>query len=364
MRIVALFLVGAAAILCILEAALRVLPGPTATRTGYYFDPVILTYPPDHEWVSASGWDLRNSRRMRSNNYGFATSRQFTKDRTAVALIGDSFVEASSLREDEGLGPQLERRLEGRPVYSMGVPGSNLLDYAERVRFAAERFAIRDFVVILERGDIRQSLCGNANVAAACVDRTTLQPRIEKQAPPTRAKELLRESAAAQYLLGQLRLDPRRLLNAILASAGPANGQNENAADGISIDKAPLKPQTYVEAVFDQFAKRVSKQVSGGRLILVLDADRRALYRSLEDGEPMPDDPDRVLLLKLAHERGIEVVDLEPIFADHVAKSKLKLEVSPTDTHWNALALALISSAVADRLLKRVPPIVPPTANR
>ena len=350
MRVVALFLVGAVAILCLLEATLRMLPGPTATRTGYYIDPVILTYPPNYEWQSASGWDLRNSRRMKSNNYGFATSRQFTTDPTAVALIGDSFVEASSLREDEGLGPQLERHLEGRPVYSMGVPGSSLLDYAERVRFAAERFAIRDFVVILERGDVRQSLCGDANVAAACIDRTTFQPRIEKQAPPTRAKQLLRESVAAQYLLGQLRLDPRRLLDAILASAGPASGKN--SADGLAINKVTLNPQVYVEPVFDLFVQRVSKQASG-RLILVLDADRRAIYRNMEDGEPMPDDPDRVLLLKLAHERGIDIIDLEPIFASHAAKSKLKLEVSPTDGHWNSVALSLISSAIADRLRKR-----------
>jgi hypothetical protein len=243
----------------------------------------------------------------------------------------------------------------------MGVPGSNLLDYAESVRFAAERFAIRDFVVIVERRDVRQSLCGNTNVAAACVDHTTLQPRIEKQAPATRAKEVLRESVAAQYLLGQLRLDPRRILKAILTSARPEGGRN--SIDGMASSKSPLKPETYVEPVFDLFVKRVSENVSG-RIILVLDADRSGLYRNLEHGEPIPGDPDRELLLKLAHERGVEVIDLEPIFADHIAKSKLKLDVSPTDAHWNALALALISSAVAERLVKPAPSVVPPAANR
>lgn len=88
-----------------------------------------------------------------------------------------------------------------------------------------------------------------------------MQPRIEKQAPPTRSKELLRESVAAQYLLGQLRLDPRRLLHAILASAGPASGKN--SADGLAINKVPLNPQLYVEPVFDLFVQRASNQVSG-----------------------------------------------------------------------------------------------------
>lgn len=67
----------------------------------------------------------------------------------------------------------------------------------------------------------------------------------------------------------------------------------------------------------------------------------------------MLDDPDRVLLLKLAHERGIDIIDLEPIFASHAANSRSKLEVSPTDGHWNSVALSLIASAIADRLRKR-----------
>jgi len=60
-----------------------------------------------------------------------------------------------------GWGAQLERELSGRPVYTMGSPGSSLLDYAERMRFAHDRFGIVDFVLLVERGDVRQALCGS-----------------------------------------------------------------------------------------------------------------------------------------------------------------------------------------------------------
>ena len=109
-----------------------------------------------------------------------------------------------------------------------------------------------------------------------------MQPRIVKQAPPSRAKVLLRESAAAQYLLGQLRLEPGRLLNAILASMTPPD--EPTTADNAAVGMAPHEAGDYVEPVFERFIERVSDNVSG-RLILVLDAPRAAIYRSVANGE-------------------------------------------------------------------------------
>lgn len=346
MRAFALVLAGAVLVLGLLEIALRVLPGPTATLTGYYFDPLLRTYPAHHKWWTASGWDLRNARHMESNNFGFATSRDFDRNESAVALIGDSFVEASALPEADGLGSQLESRLEGRPVFAMGVPGSNLLDYAERIRFAAGRLGVRDFVLVLERGDVRQSLCGSGNVSAVCLDSITFQPRVEKQAPPTFIKSALRDSRAAQYLFGQLRLDPARLLNTVVASMNlPAEGKPvEKVEAGIT----PAPASTYVDAVFNQFLERASRHVKG-RLIVVLDADRNALYRAA-NGEPMTTEPDRARFLELARARGVEVIDLEPLFAAHIAQSTVKLEVSPSDAHWNPVATAIVATAIAARL--------------
>src|SRR5262249_49116400 len=157
----------------------------------------------------------------RSNNYGFLDARDFERDPNAVALIGDSFVEASMLPQRDRLGPQIERRLQAREVYAMGAPGSALLDYAERIRFASERFDIHDFVLLLEHGDVAQSLCGSGNVHAPCLDRVTLAPRTEKQPPPGTLKKVLRSSALAQYLFSQLKLDPAGWLQRLRSSVRP-----------------------------------------------------------------------------------------------------------------------------------------------
>src|SRR6476620_6028405 len=154
-RAFACFVLGVLSLAIGLEIFFRIVPVSTTTDVGYHTDPFIVTYRPRLEFRIATGWDLRNAHSYRSNNYGYLTRRDFVQDSTAVALVGDSYVEASMLPEEERLGPQLEGVLRGRPVYALGGPGSNLLDYAERIRVAAETFQIRDFVVLVEVGDVR-----------------------------------------------------------------------------------------------------------------------------------------------------------------------------------------------------------------
>jgi hypothetical protein len=352
MRAAALLLAGGLAVLGMLELAMRILPGPSATRVGYHIDPLILTYPPNHQWTVASGWDLRNARTVLSNNFGFLTSRNFTYNPDALALIGDSFVEASMLDEADRLGPQLETRLGGRSVYVFGGPGSSILDYAERVRFARWNFAARDFVLVLERGDVRQAVCGSGNVHGPCLEADTLQPTEKTQPPPSLLKEVIRQSAAAQYLVGQLRLDPARLWSQFLTSAAPVVPESTAAQDR----QRPLPPAVIskeVEPVFRVFAERLAVYAQDGRVILVIDADRSALYDQVaKDISGDRKDPDRMRLIQLAVEAGFEVVDLEPLFARHIASSALKLEVSPRDGHWNRIANGIVAQAISDQLAR------------
>ena len=72
-----LFVMGTVAVLAFMEALFRILPGPTATRSGYYIHPLILTYPASHCFTVATGWDLKNSQYNCANNLGFLADRDF-----------------------------------------------------------------------------------------------------------------------------------------------------------------------------------------------------------------------------------------------------------------------------------------------
>ncbi len=318
-----------------LELILRILPTSTYSDTGYYIDPLIITYRPGHRFRTSWGWDFSHPVNQRANNLGFLSARDFVPDPLAVALIGDSFVDASMLPEHERVGEQLQRALAARPVYELGGPGSSLLDYAERIRYAANHLGVRDFVLILERGDIKQSYCGSGNIHGPCLDAITGIPTTETRTPPPAMQRYLRHVALLQYVVGQLRFDPVQRVRGMLASE-PSPLRLPNAP--------PVFSDAAAERVLEAFFERVSPLVKG-RLILVFDCDRTAI----NDGGS-GDDPQRERVMRRARERGATVVDLAPAFRTYVASTGRHLEVSPQDGHWNRVATRLVAAAIADAL--------------
>lgn len=344
LRVFTLWLFGVLATVLALELLCRVLPVSTSTDTGYYTDPVILTYPPRHEWVASTGWDLRNAQHMVANNLGYAAHRDFVRDERAVALIGDSFVEASMLLASDRPGVQLERWLGTQPVYALGGPGTALLDYAERIRYAHEKLGVRDFVIMMERGDVVQSLCGSGNVNGPCLDRHTLAPRIETLAPASAAKRLLRHSALAQYLVSQLRFSSASLVASLKPIWLTVAHPEPEPQPATSMASGATDESRVVDTVAKIFFDRIRPHVQG-TLVIALDSDRNAFY----SGKPNPD-KGRERFIYLARKAGAVVVDTQPIFAEHVAHSPLRLEVGPHDGHLNPLAIGLVTHAAARAL--------------
>lgn len=341
LRKLTLLTCGALACVALLEALLRVLPTSTYSDTGYHIDPLIITYRPHHRFRSSWGWDFSQPLNHSVNNLGFLSSRDFVPDARAVALIGDSFVDASMLPEQQRIGARLEQELGGRPVYAMGGPGSSLLDYAERIRYGAEHLALREFVVVLERGDVKQSYCGSGNVHGPCLRRGSGAPATDLRPPAAMAQRYLRHSALLQYLLGHLRFNPEQRLRAGLAhlSFAPA------------VASTPPKPYyaAELERVMTKFFERIAPY-RGGRLVMVFDCDRTALNR----GEP-DRDAARLAAMAQARAQGALVVDTQDSFGDYIARSGRHLEVSPLDTHWNREATRLVARDIAAALSATAP---------
>jgi hypothetical protein len=333
LRAASQFVLGIVAFLAACELVLRLLPVSTSTLTGYYFDPDILTYPAGHRWSVSTGWDLRNPQTLHSNNFGFAADHDFVPDPHAVALIGDSYVESSMLAPPDRPGAQLERALGGtRRVYAMGAPGTSLLDYAERIRFAHERFGVRDFVVFMERGDVRQALCGCANIHRRCLDPVTLGDRVPRRPEPSAAERALRHFALAQYLSGQLKIEPARLLRLLLprSEAKPARAV------------APSSDQ--LDVVTATFFERVRPHL-GGRLVIVMNAETPVL----RDGHGA-NGLYRQRFIELARAAGANVIDLDPVLRTHFEASALSLDVGPYDGHLNPLGVRLLAEQAAAAL--------------
>lgn len=337
------WLSGMVCFLLLLEIIFRLLPVSTSTATGYYIDPLILSYPPHHRWTTSTGWDLRNVQRLESNNLGYVADHDFAWNDKAVALIGDSFVEASMLAAPDRPGAQLERALGTRPVFAMGNPGTALLDYAERIRFAHTHFGVRDFVVLMERGDVKQSLCASGNINGPCLDQKSLEPRVEKLPAAGTLKRVFRNSALAQYVLGQLKFSPQQLWHRAFPPTHGATAASPDQTRSATL-APPAQTAPYIDVVTHAFFERI-KPYATGRLVIVIDSDRSTLSK----GQLKPD-PARARFIRLARASGALVIDTEPLFQAHFARSHLSLDVGPYDGHLNRLGISIIFLAVADAM--------------
>jgi len=341
------FLAGIAVILILAETTLRLLPVSTATMSGYHHDPDLITYPSHHRWRMATGWDLRNPQTLTANNWGFAAEQDFNPDPDAVALIGDSYVEASMLDAADRPASQLHRLLGNkRRVYAMGSKGTALLDYAQRVRVASEKFKVQDVVLLLERFDARQALCGSGNVVSRCLDAATLTPRIERLPSPSPLTRIARHSALAQYLMSQLRLEPAAVVNAIFTRSIPGDHTNPAPPRKLPPGQDQIAgAHKMVDAVVDEFFARVAG-LPLHKLVVVMDGRRTGPpeKRELIDEE-------RAHLMQRLRERGAIVHDMEPRYAEHASTSSRSLVVGPYDGHLNPLGVRLAMEAAATSLL-------------
>ena len=344
LRAVTRMLLALVAVVAALELTMRVLPVSTATLTGYHLDPDLLTYPARHSWRVSTGWDLRNPQRLQSNSAGFAADREFLPDPNAVALIGDSFVEASMLDVGDRPGAALQRMLPERPVYALGGPGSALLDYAQRIRWSREQLQVRDFVLLLEAQDARQSLCGSGNVHSRCLDPITLAPRIERQLPPGLAKRVLRHSALAQYLAGQIRVNPASLTRTLFSRTTPETATLARRSSPPPTEGDLVAMRKRVDAVVVQFFEAARPHLTG-RLLMLIDGSRDGAPR-----QPALVDLERGHLISRLREGGAEVIDLELVYARHASASPRALQVGPYDAHLNALGVRLAMGQAAAAL--------------
>jgi hypothetical protein len=326
------FLAGVLTVVLLLELAFRVLPVATATQGGYYEHPLILSYPARHCFIASTGWDLKGPQRICANNAGFVADHDFVADPMAVGVVGDSYVEANMLPAEKRIGAALERQLEGRTVYTFGGPGSNLLDYAVRAKYAAEKFGIRTFVFVLERNDVKQVMCGSGHVHGACMDADSGQIKTATQAPPGLLKRVIRESALAQYLVSQLKIDLSKPLwkRGTKASATTGNG--------------PELSTSQKKATVDYFFQQILT-IEDGRFVFVVDPDRAHLLDHVGS--------DRGKLLDMMRDAGNQhavVIDPSEEFRKYLVDTHKILAVGPYDPHWNGDAVEIVAKLAGNAL--------------
>ena len=334
------FLIGLGMLLMavLLEAVLQCLPvfsglplQPSNAQTP------ISRYVPQQHYVFSYGWAFGNARQGTINRQGFANSRDFS-DGAQVLVVGNSFVESLMLDYPNTLQGQLEKKLGGA-VLAAASSGNTLADTLELVRYYVPRTHPRTVVLLIDSGNMNGLLAPSARGHSHFVIDGNSVGVQHNAYVESSLKQLVSRSALARYVYYNLKL-PDWLSNTL------RHGGAAQAA-------APALATAARSAVLDYYLSQLQAIGAGAgvRFVFVLDGERNVLYDPLHAKANWLGDNRPFLIAQLARYR-FDVVDMQPVMAQHWASQRERLDFLPMDGHWNQVAQGLAAQQVAVMLAR------------
>jgi hypothetical protein len=287
------------------------------------------------------------------NTAGFRATYDYVPDPTALAVIGNSFVQADALTPDlrmtERLGSILDRK-----AYTLGFDGFSLADYLAAAEWAVAEFRTRTLLVLLTTEDLARSCQPHPGQHyLRFVDGAATMALIERP-NPSLVKRTLNSSSLFRYVFDNLHAPanwikgwqrdnhqtpatpaaPKVTTREVSEELPTPSGTGNGAACGgpQSMENAAL----YLLNGFRQLERS-----TGARVMFILAPDfhqRHAVFGIYRDVDGFAD---RAATL------GFEVVRLNESFSA-AERRGLTLDLMPIDRHWNAVANDVAARTVAD----------------
>lgn len=343
------YLLVTAAVL--LEVVFRVLPTSDSLKTQPVTvkDPV-LRFAENRTVTKQVGFDFKHVNVKRINNYGFASDRDFLSrdvaQRPVISVIGDSYVEALQVQNEDTFHAKLDQRLENFDAYPFGVSGSQLSQYLAFADFAKAEFVPEIFVFLIVSNDFDESWFEIKNAPGFHYFNDAGALELVEYSPSA-IKAMARQSAFVRYLVLDLKLAAQidRLFT-------PRRTSDADRPDRHQPDTHEHSETLGMKAI-DLFLANISKLAASHTVVLMLDGDRNAIY----DGQQ---DRDRGKLINRWFSAiadgsksipNVHLLDLHPRFSAAWANSNQKFNYE-YDYHWNERGHALAAEALASLILQ------------
>lgn len=336
------FGLGIAGTVLALEGALRLAP---VFGGLYAADPrpdwPIHTLIPNGEYTYSSGWNFANVHRGRVNNYGYLSPHDYQPDAGGIAVFGDSYIESVMNGYHDTLQGVLATKLRTpRPVLNFGTAGAELPHYLGAASYVARDFHPEWAVFLITAGDFTRGFKADPGYFYWDASR---DPPISFKPEPHRSglTKFVRSLALVRYLRGNLSFQAGNMVKWRRAvEAGPPRCE----PGVLSKDH---------ERLLQAFTRHLpaALELPPDRIILVFDADRRAIYAGKSQAEALRCAPAATRandqLMTLARAAGMHVVDSYPVFQAYFEREGKPVDRSPFDAHWNPAAHALMAEEVA-----------------
>lgn len=283
------------------------------------------------------------------NEAGWNSPREYLpraeRDRPCVAVIGNSYVEGFYADVDSGITGALERHLGPNGVaYNFGKSGVNAAQMLRVARYAKSEFAPETFVFVINHSSLRASIRDFgflvSNEQYAWKDGAfDLVPPTEYR--PNRVMRLRTYSAFVRYLYHNA-----AVLKTRAAIKQEAIQRNDPLATARQTDEAPL-----LEATARDIALRARSELSGSRVIFLMDSDRKRMYETRSRPDPLRESS---IWAAACREAGIEFVDMTDAFWSAYQADGRPLD-RPDNYHWNQHGMDVVARTLADVMLTPPP---------
>jgi hypothetical protein len=320
---------GFAASIVLAEIILRLLP----VATGYSYQPLnernpILHGEPNAPYVYSLGWNFRRVNRGTLNNEGFIADRQYDLDtKGGVLVVGDSYVLAAAMPDNENLHAKIAKALPSVGVVGLSRAGGALPDYLEMIRWGINRYRSGAVVVLAVSDDVMDSLTPRAGgYFFSRTEHGFEQVRVDR-APLSRPLLVLNESRLFRYLYDNL--------------AFTVNLQRRLSPPAMS-GKSDARQLKLYKEISNSFLDKLDAIVPKQQVIFVIHRTRRNRRFDYET--------DVNVLQEVVQERGYRVVDLGPRFMEYEKHNRQRLDSFPVDVHWNGLAQEYVAGVLVPQL--------------
>ena len=345
---------AAAVLAVVLEIGLRGLPIVSGVhrQSPQSSEPASARLVANHEYTWSMGWDLRHVVKGKTNAMGFISPYAYTAETPAVALLGDSFVEAQMLAYDESLAGRLDAKLGGMHAFNFGLSGAALPHYLGIAREMGARYRFAAAVVVATGMDYEEGFETKEGLYRWGADPQreliSLVPAVERSSVVTVAREM----ALIRYARANLKL-----------TAGKVFARHADA---------PCEPRRLSAVDLRRLAEYVDQlpaalHLAPHRVVMVFNSGSNAdLYERVDRGRarrpacPTVDSLALAELRRLAAASGMKVLELDDLLEAHYRQYRRALDFKPVDSHWNGTATAL----VADEIVRVLAPLPTHTTAR
>ncbi len=297
--------------------------------------------------INAQGW----------NSTKKSYKEEKTPDTTRIAVIGDSYVQASAVNVPEAFAEVIEQELNKAghktEVYRFGIDGAPLTHYLYMLRNEVLKYKPEIVVVQLIHNDFDESYRFLYGRYSSSFMKVNLEGDTIKEVNPTPYKpgwvDTFKEYRTFRYIYYQTGLSVyiRRLINLTKgeeeeATKAPKHGFVQSAIDVRNITELEKIKQATNYTLSE--IKKLSEKHKF-KLLITMDPVREAVYT----GNPAEEyEANQLnLITKNATDKfNISFLDLKNTMTKHYKKNKKKFEF-PWDWHWNKLGNEVAGKAIA-----------------